>query len=63
MANEGPLSGLTSPWGRFWEPSWSRREHWGGRWFPAEMFLIGLFLVAAPYLISNSISHHYLDTV
>ena len=63
MANEGPLSGLTSPWGRFWAPSWSRREHWGGRWFPAEMFLIGLFLVAAPYLISNSISHHYLDTV
>jgi len=63
MVNEGLLSRLTSPWEGFWAPSWSRRERWGGRWFPTEMFLIGLFLVVAPYLISNSISHHFLETV
>lgn len=57
------VDAVTKPWSRFWAPSWSRRDHWGGTRFQFEVFAIGFALVAIPYLITNNIAHLYLDTV
>ena len=34
----------------------------GGKWFPIEMFLVGLLCVAVPYFASNNIAEYYLST-
>ena len=51
------------PWKRFWAGPWSRRGRLGGRWFPLEVFVLGLLLVAVPYFSTNNIASMYLDTV
>jgi len=51
------------PWKRFWVGPWSRRERLGGAWFPLEVFVLGLLLVAVPYFSTNNIASMYLDTV
>ena len=57
------IHALVMPWGRFWRSTWSRRDGWGGYWFPLEIFLLGLLFIAVPYFGSNNIAAHYLDTV
>jgi|TARA_B100000959_G_scaffold275300_1_gene328479 hypothetical protein len=51
------------PWTRFWIGPWSRRELLGGGWFPLEVFVLGLLLVAVPYFSTNNIASMYLETV
>ena len=51
------------PWRRFWAGPWSRRDRAGGAWFPLEVFVLGLLLVAVPYFSTNNIASMYLDTV
>ena len=60
MVDVSKLSKLTYPWKRFWGNTWNRREIFGGRLFPLEVFLFGIIFIAVPYFGSNNFAHFYL---
>ena len=61
MVDSTRLKNITIPWDSFWRSTWSRRELMNGRWFPLEVFIIGLVFIAVPYFGSNNIAHYYLE--
>ena len=62
MGNRAIPKRILIPWVFLWENSWSRRKIIDGRLFQVELFLIGMFLIAGPYFITNIVAHNFLET-
>jgi len=54
---------IWTPWDFLWKNSWSRRKIKDGKLFQIELFLLGMFLIASPYFITNIVAHNFLETV